>query len=70
MYKERTSNASSEKDRFAHFDSQSRGSEGTASGMKSPPSAASPFKTTSSNENYEKLASADKILLQLGLGTP
>lgn len=70
MYRERISNASSEKDRFCHFDSQSRGSEGTSSGMKRPPSAARPFKTTSSNESYAQLASASRRVFQLGLRTP
>jgi hypothetical protein len=57
MYRERISKASSEKDRFFHFDSQSRGREGIFSGIKSPPSDARPFRTASSKENYRKLAS-------------
>ena len=56
MYRERISKARSEKDRFFHFDSQSRGKAGISSGMKSPPSAAKPFKTAASNESYRKLA--------------
>lgn len=56
MYRERSSKANSEKDKFFHFDSQSRGNEGISSGMKRPPSAARPFKTTSSNESCRYLA--------------
>jgi len=56
IYKERCSKANSEKDRFFHFDSQSRGNEGTSSRMKRPLSAARPFKTTSLNESCRYLA--------------
>ncbi len=62
IYKERISYASSEKERFFHFDSQSRGTAGISSGIKSPPSDARPFSTTSSNESYDLLAD---ILLPL-----
>jgi hypothetical protein len=56
MYRERSSKANSEKDKFFHFDSQSRGNEEISSGMKRPPSAARPFKTTSLNESCRYLA--------------
>jgi hypothetical protein len=51
MYRERSSKASSEKDRSFHFVCQSAGRDGISSGMKRPPSDASPFRTTSSKES-------------------
>jgi len=52
MYRERRAKANSEKEKFFHVSSQPRGKWGISSGMKSPPSAARPFKTTSSNESW------------------
>jgi hypothetical protein len=47
----RISKASSEKERFFHFDSQSLGREGISSGMNSPPSDERPLNTTSSKDS-------------------
>lgn len=38
--------------RFRHFENQSKSSLGIPSGIKRPPSAARPFRTTSSNPSY------------------
>jgi hypothetical protein len=70
IYKERISNASSENDRFFHFDSQSLGAEGISSGMNRPPSEASPFSTASSKENYMVLASMALIQCKWAGNTP
>jgi len=45
-------NASSSKEQPAHDLDQSEGREGISSGMKSPPSDARPFRTTSSKESW------------------
>jgi hypothetical protein len=54
MYNEKILKASSWKDRSIQSGDQSC-TEGISSGMKRPPSFASPLSTTSSNESYDVL---------------
>jgi len=58
MYNEKILKASSWKDRSTQSADQSC-TEGISSGMKRPPSVASPLSTTSSNESYSVLVTRD-----------
>ena len=62
MYSFAISKARSSKERSRQSDSHDWGREGICSGMNRPPSDASPFRTTSSNESYaEKEASVNRM---------
>lgn len=45
--------------RFRHFETQSKSSLGIRSGMKRPPSAARPLRTTSSNPSYVEISNVN-----------
>ena len=56
IYKLKTRNARSSKDRFSHSSCQFGGKDGISSGMNKPLSGASPLRTASSKENCSTLA--------------